>query len=128
MDSLHLRQLDGLLPGRGLHPPEHDSPAVPDAGREEVLGRPAALLPLAADAQYSPIVVCSSTLPSGYVTIPTISIFGSLGFCRLRYQAITPTKEQMAMASRSYDSVSKHFYRQVQLGLQYPRHHSGQPD
>ena len=71
-------------------------------------------------AQYSPIVVCPSTLPSGYTTLPTISIFGSLGSCRLRYQAITPTKEQMAMANRSYDSVSKHFYRQVQLGLQYP--------
>ena len=65
-------------------------------------------------------MVAPSTLPSGYTTLPTVSIFGSLGSCRLRYYSITPTKDQMAVAQRSWESLSKHFYRQVQLGLQYP--------
>ena len=69
-------------------------------------------------SQNSPIFVAPSTLPSGYTTMPTVSIAGNVGSCRLRYQVITPTKQQMAAAERSHDATKKYFYRSVMMGTQ----------
>ena len=69
-------------------------------------------------AQNSPIVVCPSTLPSGYTTMPTVSIYGTLGSCRIRYQEVAFTKAQQAAAERSHEATKKFFYRSVQMGTQ----------